>query len=50
MMNKNKYNDFKSTDTETISYEDATSLFRIRKKSCSGSRSVVSRKINTVRT
>lgn len=46
---KQKYNDFKSTDTETISYEDATSLFRIRKKSCGKSRGVVSRKINTVK-
>ena len=46
---KQKYNDFKSIDTETISYEDATSLFRIRKKSCGKSRGVVSRKINTVK-
>ena len=46
---KQKYNDFKSTDTQTISYEDATSLFRIRKKSCGKSRGVVSRKINTVK-
>ena len=43
-----KYNDFKSMNVEFISYKDAISLFRIRKKSCGKSRGVVSRRINTI--
>lgn len=43
-----KYNDFKSMNVEFISYKDAISLFRIRKKSCGKSRGIVSRRINTI--
>ena len=42
---KEKYNNIISTNTKLISYEDATSLFSIRKKHCGKSRGVVSRSV-----